>query len=293
MNPLEPEYLNSGQPPQGKENPLSQKQNPKKKERLRSKESSSPKMELLTGSQKSSEAKNPLENENESSLNAKGKDKLPVPKLTDSVDRKAQALARLGVDPEELAKAPQISNLLKKAKGKLKAVMAAMRFVGDDEVVADFLSKYDSVPVGDRPYLSWEAIGLAAGVDLRHLLGSAALAITTYCGNESRLIAVTNHPSITKARVKFGKELVGAERDRTALDMMVGALPSPKGPTFIGKAIFGSANGSDKDKDYDDKPVQATTTVFDADSDLDQLFPPCNAMQEKLVPIRQKMLTEG
>ena len=292
MNPLEPQHPNSGQSPQDNENQLSPKQNPKKKERVRSKVSSSQKMELLTGSQRNSEAKNQLEIENESSLNAKSENSLPVPKLTDSVDRKAQALARLGVDPEELAKAPQISNLLKKAKGKLKAVMAAMRFVGDDEVVADFLSKYDSVPVGDRPYLSWEAIGLAAEIDLRHLLGSAALAITTYCGNESRLIAVTNHPSITKARVKFGKELVGAERDRTALDMMVGALPSPKGPTFIEKAIFGSGNKGQDDDDDGPKQVMATP-VFDADSDLDQLFPPCNAMQEKLVPIRQKMLTEG
>ena len=169
-----------------------------------------------------------------------------------------------------------------------------MRFVQEDEVVAAFLSKYDSIPSGDRAYLSWEAIAIAAEVDLRHLLGSAALAITQVCGNESKLIAVTNHPAITKARVKFGTELVGAEKDRAALDMMVGALPSPKGPTFIGKAIFGAggqqAASSDDD---DDKPTPEPMQVFGPDDDIDQLFPPSNAMQEKLIPIRQRLLTEG
>jgi hypothetical protein len=285
---------NSGQPPQDNENQLSQKPNPKKKGRVRSKGNSSPRPILINGSPKNSEEKKSLsESESESSLNGKGNNSLPVPKLTDSVDRKAEAIRRLKLKPGVLEKAPPLHNLLKETiKGGLKTAITAMRFAADDEVIADFLSKYDSIPVGDRAYLPWEAIGISAGVDLKHLLGSVQLAVVNYCGNKSKMIAVTNHPAIVKARVGFGKELVGAERDRTALDMMVGALPSPKGPTFIGKAIFGSGNkGQDDD---DDGPKQVTATpVFDADSDLDQLFPPCNAMQERLVPIRQKMLTEG
>lgn len=194
---------------------------------------------------------------------------------------------------EDLEKAPPISKLLKKAKGGLKAVLNAMRLVQGDEVIAAFLDKYDSIPKGDRDHLPWEAIGLSAGLDLRALLGSAALAITNYCGNESRIIAVSNHPAITRARVKFGKTLVGAEKDRTALDMMVGALPSPKGPMFIGKAIFGSGSAQNTPSSSSDSDDDEPSTMFGEDDDLDKLFPPANAMQEKLINIRQKLLTEG
>jgi hypothetical protein len=241
------------------------------------------------------EKTNSLESEKESSSSIKEKNltpnSLPVPKALKSVDRQREALKRLQVKAEDLEKAPKITNLLKKAKGGLKATLAAMRFVQGDEVVASFLSKYDSIPKGDRDHLPWEAIGLSAELDLRALLGSAALAITNYCGNESRIIAVTNHPSITRARVRFGKTLVGAEKDRTALDMMVGALPSPKGPTFIGKAIFGSGSAQSTPSTSSDSDDGEPTEMFGAEDDLDRLFPPANAMQEKLIGIRQKLLT--
>ena len=295
MEQDEQQLPNSGQNLQDKGKSLSAKSRQKKSESQESKERLFQSQGSPIGSVKDLEEKtNSLEKENENSSVAKEKNPLPVPKPFQSVDRQREALKRLQVKAEELEKAPKITSLLKKAKGGLKATLAAMRFVQGDEVIAAFLSKYDSIPKGDRDHLPWEAIGLSAGLDLRALLGSAALAITNYCGNESRIIAVSNHPAITRARVKFGKTLVGAEKDRTALDMMVGALPSPKGPTFIGKAIFGSGSaqnvpsGGGNDSD-DDEP----TAMFGAEDDLDQLFPPANAMQEKLINIRQKLLTEG
>jgi hypothetical protein len=103
--------------------------------------------------------------------------------------------------------------------------------------------------------------------------------------NAVKIIAMTAHPKITQARVLFGQMALG-ERDRTALDTAMGFLPSPKGPTFIGKAIFGGKNvdqGGDDDGDSDDGDGP----------DLDKLFPPANAMQEKLTPIRQRMLPAG
>jgi len=76
------------------------------------------------------------------------------------------------------------------------------------------------------------------------------------------------------------------------LDTAMGFLPSPKGPTFIGKAIFGSGNqtmnaqGAGKGDDDEDGIV----INADDEPDLDDLFPPANDMQQKLIPIRQKML---
>lgn len=161
-------------------------------------------------------------------------------------------------------------------------VLTAMRFF-PDAVISTFLDKYDAVPVGDREHLPIEAIALAANVDIPHLLGSIMVALQQQAVNATKIIAMTSHPKITQARVDYGLLPFG-ERDRNALDVAVGFLPSPKGPTFIGKAIFGSGKnrGDDDDDDGGDGGGDGP--------DLDKLFPPANAMQQKLTPIRQRAL---
>ena len=163
-------------------------------------------------------------------------------------------------------------------------MIKAMRFATQDEEISAFLNKYDSIPPGDRQYLPWEAIALAADVNLIYFLGAVQLAAVQYFGNVSKMIAISNHPSITKARVKYGQDPSG-ERDRQSLDIMVGALPSPKGPTFIGNAVFGGSSLG-KGKDDDDEPVP----VFSGNDDFNQLFPPASEMQEKLKMVRQKQI---
>jgi hypothetical protein len=211
-----------------------------------------------------------------------------ITKERKKVDRTADALRRLHVSPGKLAVAPQITPLLKRAEGGLGQVFTAMRF-SPDEVIVAFLKKYDSVPEGDRAHLPIEAIALAAGVDIAHLLGSVLMSLQQQAVNTVKIIAMSAHPTITEARVKYGKLPLG-EKDRTALDTAMGFLPSPKGPTFIGKAIFGSGkNAMDQQRGDDDDD-----NVVDIDGpDLDKLFPPANAMQEKLTPIRQRMLSPG
>jgi hypothetical protein len=178
--------------------------------------------------------------------------------------------------------------MLKRAEGGLEQVFMAMRF-SSDPVLGQFLKKYDSVPQGDREHLSMEAIGLAAGLDIRQLYGATMIALQDQAVSTVKIIAMTSHPKITEARVQYGLLPLG-ERDRTALDTAMGFLPSPKGPTFIGKAVFGTgktAMGEQRSDDDND----------DGDSgegpDLDRLFPPANVMQEKLQSIRQRMLPEG
>ncbi len=226
-----------------------------------------------------------------------GQDKsnlLPVPKpLQKPRDRASDALKRLGVDVVALRSSPEITPLLKNAEGGLKAVLGAMRFCAEDPSIASFLEKHDSIPVGDRERVSWEAIALAAGVDLRVFLGSAMLALQSQAVNMVKIIAMTSHPKITRARVKYGL-LPSGEKDRTALDTAMGFLPSPKGPTFIGKAIFGSGkqNINDQGAGKGDEDDEEEGIVLDADGDpdLDFLFPPSNDMQTKLIPIRQRLL---
>ena len=82
--------------------------------------------------------------------------------------------------------------------------------------------------------------------------------------------------------------MIGGEKDRTAVDMAIGWLQGPKSPTFIGKqvAVFNGPGGQNKDDEgntIDAKPE----TVSDG---FDDLFPSPNDVQEKLVPIRQRLL---
>jgi hypothetical protein len=221
---------------------------------------------------------------------AKSSSAMPVP--SPIVDRKADALRRLRpkVTPEQLATAPPVTKLLKGSFGGLRMVMQAMRFALNDEVIAAFLKKYDSIPLGERERLPWEAVCISAGVNLNHFAGSAMLAAASYCANKSKLIIATNHPEITKKRVEYAL-LPSGEKDRYALDVMAGAMPSAKGPTFIGKINFGTSSPAlRKGNDDDDSEGEAVSTVMV--DDVNQLFPQANVSQNKLVPIRQRLLNK-
>ena len=277
-----------GQSPEDQEKLLSPMSQPKRTKSLSSKDEQES-QPLKSGSPLPLTTNQSLsESESENSSNGKGKRKnlMPVPKLTVSVDRKDQALKRLKVKPETLATAPQITPTIKSSvKGGLKAALGAMRFATDDPDIGAFLRKYDSIPVGDRDVLPWEAIALAANVNTRHLIGSIVLAVASLGATKSKLLIASNHPYITKSRIEFGK-LPSGERDRTALDIMAGAQKSPNGATFIGNAVFGSLNqAGNKDVDDDGKSSQNSD-----DDKIDHLFPSVVGIQEKLIPIRQKLL---
>ena len=235
---------------------------------------------------------NSLENEpvsgSETILPKKPKSQMPVPKLPPEKTRTEEALLRLKIKPETLAAAPQISPTIKSCvKGGFKTALEAMRFSQDDSEIAMFLRKYDSIPLGDRNHLPWEAIAVAARVNTKHLIGSILLAVSQHCATKSKFIVASNHPMITKNRVKFA-QMVGGEKDRSALDIMAGAQQGSSGHTFIGKAWFGGAAASKPVKD-DDDDTPSTPAIIQDDSYGD-LFPSPNQTQDKLVPIRQRLL---
>lgn len=222
---------------------------------------------------------------------AKAKSAMPVPRLPRELKRSEEALRRLRIKPEQLSVVPQITATYRNAIGGLKAVLAAMRFCSDDDVIAKFLRRYDAIPEGDRKLVPWEAVALAAGLDVRTVSGAIMDSISRTTATTSKIIAVTGHPELMRARIKYG-QLPSGERDRTAVDLMVGAQPSPKGPTFIGRAVFnagGNINSSLEGDDEDEKKLAAPNE----DEILDQLFPSPVKVQEKLIPIRNRLLPAG
>ena len=86
-----------------------------------------------------------------------------------------------------------------------------------------FLAKYDCLGVWERQNTCWEAIALAAGVDLPYLLGAALLARRDDATTRAKLIAICHAPELMKKRVEYAL-LPGEWRDRDALHKLVGLL---------------------------------------------------------------------
>jgi hypothetical protein len=140
-----------------------------------------------------------------------------------SAARKARVFRKLGcVSADQLASVTQITPLLKYNRGSLKGVLEAMRF-SKDPVVQRFLATYDSLGVWARENTCWEAIALAAGVDLLHLLGAAVVALQDHTMTAGKLIAMSHLPEVVKKRIEYAR-LPGGWRDREALHKLVGLL---------------------------------------------------------------------
>jgi hypothetical protein len=200
-------------------------------------------------------------------------------------DSKADALRRLGVSPEALNRAPNISGLLRETKGGLKQVIAAMRF-SSDPIISTFFAKYDSLSEHDRNQLSIEAVCISAAIEPTHLLGSALLAIREHSVSRVKIIAISNHPDLMEKRIEFAK-LPGGSKDRDAIDTALGFLPSNRSTTnFINKIVN---TGSDKPSldtgdDSNGKPAMI--------DDVGYAFPDASEVQNKLSPMRQRLLAE-
>ncbi len=200
-----------------------------------------------------------------------------VPSLTKIRRQKSEALRRIGVTPEQLQTAPNITSILKETHGGIKLAINTLRFSQNDAVKA-FLQKYDSISEHDRRKLPLEAISIAAEVDIRMLLGEIIISQREHSVSRVKLIAVSNHPDVIKSRIKFAK-LPGGVRDRDALDTMLGALPKSNAATFIDKVFFGKPEAEKKDEPEDENT-----------SDEDFIFPDASEIQERIQPMRQRML---
>jgi hypothetical protein len=203
----------------------------------------------------------------------------PPPSL--AVTRKKYLLKRLKVSEEDLAKAPDINQFLKDSKVTIPNAIQAMRFA-ISPLIPIFLELWDSLGDRDLQALPFQALALSLEMDPRHLLGELVVAIRQYSANEVLTIAAKSHPTLTRKRIQFAKMPQGY-RDRDRLDEILGAIKPSAGSTFIGKYFAGTNKPMPDDDTEPEKPVD----------DLEFIFPDSSLMQERVQPMRQKVLEAG
>lgn len=96
-----------------------------------------------------------------------------------------------------------------------------------------------------------------------------------------KVLAVANHPEVMRRRIEYA-QLPNGYRDRDALDIMLGALPTPKNTTNFINKVF--TNGAKDESEEDEKPTEVIENVEDF------AFPDVSVMQERAQPMRQKLL---
>ncbi len=143
-------------------------------------------------------------------------------------------------------------------------------------VIRDFLARYDVIPEKDRTYLPIEAVCIAAKIEPTYLLGEIMLAMREYV----KVVGIGSHLGVMKKTIKQAMTPEGV-RDREMVHTMLGALPKGGGATFINKFFAGPAAEPEGD-------TPEPTNKFE--DDLDVIFPDVSLMQERVQPMRQKLL---
>lgn len=179
--------------------------------------------------------KKPLKSGSQASPWGRGK---PPFWLSPSVKPKrlSAIIAKLDVDWDELRKCPKMTDILMESSettGGLEKIIEAMRH-NKSPVIVKFLKQYDKATDEERHVVPWEVWALKAKVEIPELLGQIILSIRRRSVNMIKVMAMTAHPDIIRKRIEFAKTKAGVS-DRNAIDTALGFLPTPKGPTFIGK----------------------------------------------------------
>lgn len=182
---------------------------------------------------------------------------------------RAQVLETYKLRAADVDLAPKISAILDQAKGGLDVVLDAMRFSNSPSIVA-WLKTYDAAESWERRHMPWEGWALVAGVEPNRLLADVMQALRESSVSAVKVLAITHHPEVMKARIRAAKRPEGV-RDRDALDRGLGFLPQPKGPTFIGN-VYQSGGAH----------VESEPSVDPGDVDMDDLFPSLGVTQKLL-----------
>ncbi len=149
--------------------------------------------------------------------------------IANTASKRARAYRDLGVDPAAVARAPQITPLLRKLPGgEFDAVNYLRASAAED--ARRFLKFYDDprLPLTLRDLLPIEAFCLAAAVEPPRLLGIIVETAHLHGATMGAMIAAVAHPRIVEVSVQEALKPEGwSDREHNLKHM--GFLPTPKG----------------------------------------------------------------
>jgi hypothetical protein len=143
-------------------------------------------------------------------------------------------------DPTAVATLPQVSSILRYARGGLATVLTGLR-ASEEPDAHIFTAKYDSISRDDLRRVRWEEIAFAANLDPYRLLEVAVSALVKQGETIGQLISATAHPLIVKKSVTMALKDYG-KADRRNLLLARGFLPISAGATIYNRVQIANQN---------------------------------------------------
>jgi hypothetical protein len=170
-------------------------------------------------------------------------------------------LTQYKIGKRQLENCPKIEDSLRRAIGGRLRAIETLKFSQhpDAKKLLEFCQR---IKFANREKVPFEAMCLAAGVDVMTIFGALILAARDVSRAESALITMTEHPSVVQATVDFAKRSEFASKDREMVHKAVGWLPTPKGSS-VNVNVFDSSKETSEEEHGDGAPD--LDDVFGAD----------------------------
>ena len=141
--------------------------------------------------------------------------------------RREHAYKKLGISPDDVAKVPKISHVLKKIKGGNAEAVELLRHSKAQEAI-DFFKVYEDIPAYLAALLPIEAFCFAAGVDTRTICQLIFNEALDQSNQAARMLTAINLEDLVQTSIDVGKAPLGI-KDRENLQKAIGFLPIPDG----------------------------------------------------------------
>lgn len=129
--------------------------------------------------------------------------------------RREEAYKRLGISPDDVAKVPKISHILKKIKGGNPEAIELLRH-SQDKDAKEFFRVYEDLPSYLSALLPIEAFCFAAGVDTRAICKLIFNEALDQSNQAARMLTAANLEDLVQTAIDVGKQPLG-QKDRDNL----------------------------------------------------------------------------
>ncbi len=151
-----------------------------------------------------------------------------IKKTSNPLTDAGMALRRLGLTEKDIADVPEVTPYVKKGLGSVKEAITLIR--SDDAPDSrKFIRKWDSLSAFDQKHARLEYVVTAAGLTTRRFM--ELLAGTSF--DNAKMFAALSQLRVLHSTVKAATAAKGDVKAMEIFHKITGALPTPKGSSFI------------------------------------------------------------